>query len=130
MQRKTWSAHKHRNLVKAMMLVFPDGYILHAESCFFANGANNDAKILNRLLEKDGKDSLRSFMRNGNAMLLDRGFRDSTAKLDQAGIVHFMPAFMDKDMKQISCDQANLSRKVTMGRFVVETVNGRLKKFK
>jgi len=112
------------------MLVFPDGYILHAESCFFANGANNDAKILNGLLEKDGQDSLKSFMGNGNAMFLDRGFRDSTAKLDQAGIVHFMPAFMDKDMKQLSCDQANLSRKVTMGRFVVETVNGRLKKFK
>ena len=89
MQRKTWSAHKHRNLVKAMMLVFPDGYILQAESCFFANGANNDANILNGLLEKDGPDSLRSVMGNDNVMLLDRGFRDSTAKLDEAGIVHF-----------------------------------------
>ena len=36
---------------------------------------------------------------------------------------------MKKDMKQLPCDQANLSRKVTMGRFVVETVNGRLKEF-
>jgi len=38
-----------------------------------------------------------------------------------------MPQFMNKEQKQLTTDQANVSRKVTMGRFVVETVNGRMK---
>jgi len=60
-------------------------------------------------------------------MLLDRGFRDVLPKIESLGIHTFMPQFMSKDQKQLTTEQANASRKVTMGRFVVETVNGRLK---
>lgn len=126
-QRKTWSVHKNRNLLKAMMLVLPDGYIWHTEACFYANGANNDAKILNAMLSETKVPSLKSALKAGDAMLLDRGFRDSSQKLTEAGIKNFMPHFMDKNGKQLTCEQANESRKVTMGRFVVETSNGRIK---
>jgi len=126
-QRLTWSSHKNRNLVKAMMLVCPDGYIWNAECCFFANGDNNDAKIFEALLSKDKEESLKSCLKSGDAMLLDRGFRDVLPKIESLGVQTFMPQFMSKDQKQLSTEQAKISRKVTMGRFVVETVNGRLK---
>ena len=38
-----------------------------------------------------------------------------------------MPQFMSKDQKQLTTDQGNVFYKVTIGRLVVETVNGRLK---
>ena len=113
-----------------MMLVLPDGYILNAKACFFANRENNDAKILNSLLENSDGNNLKSFFKEGDILLLDHGFRDSKEHLDSAGIKHFMPGFIDKNAKQLSCNVANESRMVTMGRFVVETANGRIKNFK
>jgi len=71
-QPLSWSSHKNRNLVKAEpMLVCPDGYIWNAECCFFANGDNNDAKILEALLSKNDEDSLKSCLKSRDAILLD-----------------------------------------------------------
>ena len=109
------------------MLVFSDGYIWQAEACFFANSANNDANILNSMLMAETIPNLKSSMKQGDAMLLDRGFRDSTRHLELAGIKAFMPRFIDRKENQLTCEEANESRKVTMGRFVVETANGRLR---
>ena len=112
------------------MFILPDGYICNINACYFSNGANNDASILNATLDKTGEGSLRSVLEPNDMMLLDRGFRDSISRLDAVGIKYAMPEFMDKTEKQLSCEKANRSRIVTMGRFVVETANGRLKNFR
>src|SRR6185295_18106279 len=74
-QKLLYSAHKHRNLVKEMMVVMPTGYIVNAEGPFGADGHNNDAKILMKMVEKP-RPSLLDLYEAGNVAVLDRGFRD------------------------------------------------------
>jgi len=45
-QRRTFSLHKGRPLVKPMILVSSTGYILEVFGLYFADGKNNDANIL------------------------------------------------------------------------------------
>lgn len=71
------------------------------------------------------------FVREKDIFVVDRGFRDALPSLHQEGIETLMPALMDKSKKQFDDTEANHTRKVTLTRWVVEAVNGRLKnKFK
>lgn len=49
-QRQSYSMHKHRPLLKPMILVTSTGYIVDVFGPYFADGNNNDANILNNLL--------------------------------------------------------------------------------
>jgi len=51
-QRRTYSLHKGRPLVKSMMMVSTTGYILEVFGPYFADGKNNDASILNNLVKQ------------------------------------------------------------------------------
>jgi len=51
-QRRSFSIHKGRPLVKPMMLVSTTGYILEIYGPYFADGKNNDASILNNLIQQ------------------------------------------------------------------------------
>ncbi|CAL8083599.1 unnamed protein product [Orchesella dallaii] len=126
-QCQTFSMHKHRNLVKAMMVVLPDGYIVEAEAMYKSNAKNNDASILRHMFEDP--EGIRSFVKTGDHLILDRGFRDIIEYLAQQGINIHMPHFLDlkAKQKQFTPKQANESRTVTMIRWVVEAVNGRIK---
>jgi hypothetical protein len=42
LQRKTYSMHKHRNLLKPMLTTLADGYILSSTGLWYTDGANND----------------------------------------------------------------------------------------
>ena len=48
-QRKTYSAQKHRNLIKPMVFVLGDGYILEASGPYICDDRNNDATILKHI---------------------------------------------------------------------------------
>ena len=61
---------------------------------------------------------------------MDRGFRDVTANLSEMGFQYKMPSYKDKNSSQLTTEQANSSRLVTSCRWVIESVNGQLKKFK
>lgn len=49
-QRQSYSMHKHRPLLKPMILVTSTGYIVDVFGPYLADGNNNDANILNNLL--------------------------------------------------------------------------------
>jgi len=51
-QRRTYSLHKGRPLVKPMMMVSTTKYILEVFGPYFADGKNNDASILNNLVKQ------------------------------------------------------------------------------
>jgi len=51
-QRRTFSMHKNRSLVKPMMFVSTTGYILDIFGPYLADGKNNDANILESLLKQ------------------------------------------------------------------------------
>lgn len=49
--RKTYSQHKFLHLVKPVLEVAPDGYMLDIHGPYFANANNNDAALLRKEME-------------------------------------------------------------------------------
>jgi hypothetical protein len=128
-QKLTWSVHKKRNLVKPMMICLSSGHVIAVPGPYYTNGKNNDASILNSIL-KPGK-AFEEFVKPGDCFILDRGFRDSKKVIEDLGIIFQMPKLLKDGKKSFSTNEANDSRIVTMTRWIIEVVNGRLKlKFK
>jgi len=131
LQSMTYSLHKHRNLLKPMVVCCPDGYVLEIEGLYFSNNNNNDAKIFESMLKRN--DSIMTVLQDGDACILDRGFRDSIMCAEERGLKTFMPSCIQKktkggnSKKQFTPAEANDSRKVTLLRRIVEQVNGRIK---
>ena len=72
-QISTYSLHKYRNLVKFIMLVATDGYIIDAIGPYLANGKNNDAYITIDMFEKSSE--IQNWFEKDDIFLVDRGFR-------------------------------------------------------
>ena len=103
----------------------PDGYIVDIYGLYPATW--NDAKILVDILEDLG--DLPSLLSEGDFWILDRGFRDCIDVLEKTyNFKTMMPCFLDKSQKQFTTEQANESRMVTKMRWVIESINGILKK--
>lgn len=123
-QRKSYSLHKFRHLLKPFLIVCPDGHILHIYGLYEAT--KSDAKILSDIVRSEN-DPFNWFFNENDVLILDRGFRDCIEDLELCGYQAYMPASKDETETQLTVQQANDSRKVTMCRWVVETINGRLK---
>ena len=80
-QRRSYSVHKGRPLVKPMMLAGTDGYILTILGPYLANGKNSDAKTTVNMLKSNSED-IRNCFREGDVLIDDRGFRDVTELLN------------------------------------------------
>ena len=128
-QRKSYSMHKNRPLVKPMMVVGSDGYILSVFGPYYANGKNNDAEITKHCFVSNSED-INPWLKPNDIFIVDRGFRDAVAFLEERGLKVHMPAFLPKGQKQHTVEEANLSRLATKVRWVVESVNGRAKQWK
>lgn len=110
------------------MIVLPNGKILDAKCMYWADSKNNDARILEDMLQEP--NGLSSFLKRGDQMILDRGFRDIIRKLERNyGFKTHMPALLNTkgNKTQFTTKDANATRKVTMVRWVVESANGRIK---
>ena len=94
-QRHTFSGHKHRPLVKPMMVVGTDGYILSVLGPYLADGKNNDASILKDMLESNVEE-LRDWFQEDDLFVVDRGFRDCLEFLESLGLKNEMPDFLPK----------------------------------
>ncbi|XP_021351029.1 uncharacterized protein LOC110454009 isoform X2 [Mizuhopecten yessoensis] len=127
-QRRSYSMHKHRPLVKPMMFVTTTGYIVSVLGPYFADSKNNDASILNQILNSNIEE-IKEWIQENDVFVVDRGFRDSLDLLKQLGIQTEMPSF-SKQKQQHTVGESNASRLVTKIRWVVEAVNGRLKTWK
>ena len=112
-----------------MVMVTTTGYIVGIFGPFFSDNNNNDASILKHIIINN-YDNILNWIKNNDIMIIDRGFRDSLGVLKAVGIDVAMPSFMDPHQKQLDVQQANNSRFVTMLRWVVESVNSRMKRFK
>ncbi|CAK1587666.1 unnamed protein product [Parnassius mnemosyne] len=124
-QKKTYSLHKYRNLVKPFLLVATDGYILDIFGPYPA--IDSDASIMKALFQNENGD-LRLFFMENDIFILDRGFRDAISFLEELGYVIHKPLNCEEGEAQLSTINANKSRCVTLCRWVVEVVNGRLKR--
>lgn len=122
-QKGTFSMQKGRNLLKVMMCVSTDGYIIGAYGPYAAS--KNDATILNEIMDQPG--NIFGSLRNGDLIVVDRGFRDSVKKLRKHKFRVEIPEFIDGGKAQLTTKQANNSRIVTKTRFIVEIRNGHIK---
>jgi DDE superfamily endonuclease len=60
-------------------------------------------------------------------LILDRGFRDVIELIESSGVETVSPPFLKEGQLQFTPDEANQSRRVTKLRWIVESVNSRLK---
>ena len=73
-QKESFSMHKHRNLLKIMIIISTTGHIIECFGPYFAKGNNNHAKISQDTL-KD-KTRINGFFKDQDIFIVDRGFRD------------------------------------------------------
>ena len=73
LQMKTFSMHKHYNLVKPSLTVCPDNYIEAVDGPSYCDYSNNDANVFQMILEKRGPGSLSSVLEEGDVFIFDRG---------------------------------------------------------
>lgn len=125
--RKTYSAHKHRPLVKFMSIVLPDGYVLESLGPYQSDGKHNDAALTRHIIDTNKR--LTEFLQDRDVCVVERGFRDVLDAFKAMGYEYQMPAFLEKGRNQHSVEEANDSRLVTKVRWVVEAYHGRMKKW-
>lgn len=125
LQKRTYSDQKKDNFIKVMMCVTANGTIVNALGPFGAR--ENDASILKWI---DENTIALDMLREGDVLILDRGFRDCVHYFENKGLSVKMPtlAQASKQKKnQLSTVDANNTRLVTSTRFIVEVRNGHIK---
>jgi hypothetical protein len=125
-QRKSYCLPKKKNLFKPTLFVLPTGYILEVSDLCYSDARNNDATILKYLFETT---ELKNYVDEGDALIVDRGYRDSVEMAQERGMDVYMPKLLQGTGRrlQFTTKEANESRRVTICRWVVEAQNGRLK---
>jgi hypothetical protein len=110
--RRSYSLYKHRPLLKPMMIVTTTGYIVSILGPHLSDSTNNDASILKHMIHCNTEE-LRTWLKEDDIFVVDRGFRDAGEVLKDIGIKMEMPSFMPKGAKQLSTHDSNISRVVT-----------------
>ncbi|XP_062618934.1 uncharacterized protein LOC134280537 [Saccostrea cucullata] len=124
--RRSFSTHKHRPLIKPMIVVTTSGYVVSVLGPYLADSKNSDAKILTHMIETNVEE-IKDWIKEEDIFIVDRGFRDAETLLNDIGIHVEMPSFLPRGTKQHTTEEANATRLVTKLRWVVESVNGRIK---
>ena len=96
--------------MKPMVIVSTTGYYVSVLVPYFADSKNNDASILNHIIQSNTEE-IKEWVKPNEVFVVDRGFRDSLSLLEDMGIQAEIPAFMKCGEKQT--EEANASRLVT-----------------
>ncbi|CAF1257807.1 unnamed protein product [Rotaria sordida] len=127
-QRHTYNLHKHRSLVKPMLITTTTGYILEAYGPYLSDSSNNDAAMQKDILIKN-KSGILNWIHDHDIIVVDRGFRDSVGLMRALGLDVCMPDFLN-GRHRFDALEANRSRFISKIRWVVESANARIKHFK
>ncbi|CAC5387886.1 unnamed protein product [Mytilus coruscus] len=115
-QRLSYSLHKNRPLVKPMVIVGTDGYILSVRGPYFANAKDNDAAITKHMISVNA-EGMNEWSETSDVCVVDRRFRDVVDFLREQEFNVEMPVYLKKGSKQHSVEEANASRLVTKVRW-------------
>ncbi|CAM4987122.1 unnamed protein product [Rotaria socialis] len=119
-QRKSFSLHKKRSLLKPMLIVSTTSYIIACIGPFLSNYSKNDASIMKKnLTSKYGT----------YAQLVERGFRDCVNTMEDLGLNVVFPPLLN-GRQQFTSSATNQSQFVIKVRWVVEAANACIKQFK
>lgn len=92
----------------------------------FAEEKNNDAAMLRNEI-KDPNGRLRRWLRPGDILILDRGYKDVIPFLEGLGFICFMLPFLEPGQKQFTDIQGNNGRLISITLWIVEVLNGHIK---
>jgi len=95
-----------------MVVVTTTGYFVTVVGPYLSDAKNNDAFILKHMINTNVED-IKSWVREDDIFVVDRGFRDALELLKDLGIKAEMLCFLPKGQQQMSMDDANSSRLVT-----------------
>ena len=98
LQQRTFSLHKGKPLVKLMLVVTTTGYIVSCMGPYFAGYKNNDAEITKHIMYNN-KENIGEWLRKGDILVVDRGFRDALDHLRLLGYQTYMAALLTKGTK-------------------------------
>ncbi|CAF1045047.1 unnamed protein product [Brachionus calyciflorus] len=118
-QRKLYSGHKKRHLIKPFVITAANGKIIDVYGPFYE--VDNDASIFLEILQKD-KD-LKNLLKKDDLAILDRGFLDCISELKSKYQLNARIPTCIRNKNQFSSEEANQTRLVTKCRYVVEVVN-------
>lgn len=118
-QRKSYSGQKNVHLCKPFTICTTNGYVVEMLGPFYAN--QNDADITKIAFRNP--NGLKSILKKGDILIVDRGFRDAVQFLEEQGFRVVMPALKGQRL-QLTTEESNYSRQVTKVRWVVEAVHG------
>ena len=82
-------------MVNMLAIVLSDGYIVDRMGPF--SGVGNDGSITENILRLN--DSSQLWTEDGDIMIIDKGFCDSTESLEEAGFEMQIPAFLRAHQK-------------------------------
>ena len=88
------------------------GYIVSTIGPYFADARNNDSEIMRNIIYNK-RDDFRNWLRPGDIVVIDRGFRDSLPLLDSLGYKTYMSKFLNKKQTQFTATEANETRVTT-----------------
>ena len=104
-----------------MVFISTSGYVLSVLGPYLSDSKNNEAQILNHVLENI--EEIHSWLHVDDVVIVDRGFRDAVDFLESKfGIKCQMAAFLPKEQNQFDTENSNCSRLVTKIRWVVESL--------
>jgi hypothetical protein len=113
-QRQSYSLHKYQNLLKPFLLVSTDGYIIDVKGPYAAT--KTDANIMQDIM-RDETNPIHWFLEPNDVFILDRSFRDSLGDIEACGYEYYVPATKNHGETQLTTEQANEARAVTMCRW-------------
>ncbi|CAF4641659.1 unnamed protein product [Didymodactylos carnosus] len=112
-----------------MIIVATDGYIVSCIGPYMADFYNNDASITRHIL-LNNEEKILDWLCQNDCMIVDRGFRDALDLIKSFGYQVFMPSFLPRVQRQYTSLEGNNNRLITVLRWVIEAVNGRIKQWK
>ncbi|KAH9632509.1 hypothetical protein HF086_017057 [Spodoptera exigua] len=124
-QKQSYSLHKFRNLLKPFLIICRDGYIVDVIGPHAAT--ISDATIMSTYIQNE-INPMHYVLKSNDTFILDRGFRDSIPTIETWGYQAHMPPTKLRNESQLRTEEANKSRLVTIVRWVVEVINGWIKR--
>ena len=108
MQRRTYNIHKHRSLIKPLLITTTTAYVIAVYEPCLSDSSNDDAAIQKDILIKN-KDGILNWIAEHDLAVVDGSFRDSTGTMRALGLDICMPDFLNGRC-QFDALEANRSR--------------------
>ena len=97
-------------------------------SLYFSDCCNDDTNTMSHIFHTN-EESILNWLEPEDTFVVDRSFRDILSYIRSLSFTVYMPPFLSKSPKSYTTTEANRNRFITKIRWIVKSVNGRVKQF-